>query len=451
MEKCAEIKRGRRTLLSCREVRGNPAALYRKSQLNSSVNCVQTFAPIKPTVFKVDIKNKYEIRATEQCPFFKQAPDSSQPNLGEVTWRITNSTPALLNEQTTQSRHTTTESRRCPSRSTSAIAKTPAENKMSFMTAYGTKCGLLERTSSRASSCCSPTFAKNESEIRELKFQSLDDELEKLIQQIIDEQHITREEINSPHHAVKNHLSRKEVVFGLPCRQAELNVRESLHLYLPTHDIQEEEEFTNTGGPPEDVSQNLEDSNGDLNGKQNWKKAETKQEEKNGCRIKDSAWASPSGSRLKDQMQRGLPCVQTSAPAPAVNVNSIEQKKYSELLDDPWNRLNQTQPLKHDYVNHPMVDLTIYDLEAELDNIYSVQENIHIKNLRSNTNEHLTLASSTENDKEKIKIFGTHIWKPQYYVVSHQTNFLDKPQDIHQKQHISRVHMARNMSPHAKQ
>ncbi|XP_038638368.1 uncharacterized protein LOC119955838 isoform X3 [Scyliorhinus canicula] len=394
MEKCAEIKRGRRTLLSCREVRGNPAALYRKSQLNSSVNCVQTFAPIKPTVFKVDIKNKYEIRATEQCPFFKQAPDSSQPNLGEVTWRITNSTPALLNEQTTQSRHTTTESRRCPSRSTSAIAKTPAENKMSFMTG---------------------------------------------------------EEINSPHHAVKNHLSRKEVVFGLPCRQAELNVRESLHLYLPTHDIQEEEEFTNTGGPPEDVSQNLEDSNGDLNGKQNWKKAETKQEEKNGCRIKDSAWASPSGSRLKDQMQRGLPCVQTSAPAPAVNVNSIEQKKYSELLDDPWNRLNQTQPLKHDYVNHPMVDLTIYDLEAELDNIYSVQENIHIKNLRSNTNEHLTLASSTENDKEKIKIFGTHIWKPQYYVVSHQTNFLDKPQDIHQKQHISRVHMARNMSPHAKQ
>ncbi|XP_072344545.1 uncharacterized protein [Scyliorhinus torazame] len=395
MEKCAEINRGRRTLLSCREVCGNPAALHKKSQLNSSVNCVQTVAPIKPTVFKVAIKNKYEIRATEQWPFFKQAPDSSQPNLGKVTpWRISNSTPALLNEQTTQSRHTTTESRRCPSRSTSAIAKTPAENKMSF---------------------------------------------------------ITEEEINSPHHAVKNHLSRKEVVLGIPCRQAEVNVRESLHLYLPTHDIQEEEEFTTTGGPSEDVSQNLEVSNVDLNGKQNWKKAETKQEEKNACCIRDSAWASPPGSRLKDQMQRGITCVQKSVPAPAVSVNSIEQKKYSELLDDPWNRLNQTQPLKHNYVNHPMVDLTIYDLEAELDNIHSLQENKHIKNLRSNTNEQLTLASSTENDKEKIKIFGTGIWKPQYYVVSHQTTSLDKPQDIHQKQHISRVHMAQNMSPHAKQ
>ncbi|XP_078083712.1 uncharacterized protein LOC144503086 [Mustelus asterias] len=318
------------------------------------------------------MKNKYEIRTTEQCPSFKQPPDSSQLNLGKVTtWRSINSMPASLHRQTPQNRHTATESQRCPSRSTNPKAKTPVEDRMSVMTAYGTKCGLLERTSSRASSCLSPTFAKNESEIRELKFKSLDDELEKLIQQIIDEQHIAREDIIKPNLDAEDHLSRKEVVMETPCQQTEI-VRERLHLYLPTHDVQEEEEFTITGEPPEDVLQNLAESNGDLKEKQNYKNTKTKQEEKNGCCIKDSAWAYPPNNRLKDQMQGKLTRAWKSLPAPAVNVNSIEQNTYSEILEDPWNRLNHPQPLKDSYANRRMVDLTIYDLEAELYNIHNL-------------------------------------------------------------------------------
>ncbi|XP_041050419.1 uncharacterized protein LOC121281536 [Carcharodon carcharias] len=395
MEKCADLNKRRGTLLSCgSSVRGNSAAPHKKSQLDSSVNCVQTLELIKPTVFKVSIKDKYEIRTTDICPSLKQPPDSSQLNLGKVTaWSNTNSVPTSLKRQTTQSWHTRTEPQRCPPRSTNPKDKTPLENKMSFIAAFGTKCGLLERTSSRASSCRSLTFSKNESKIQELKFQSLDDELENLIQQIIDEQHITSEDNTSPNHDAEDHISKKEMVMETPCetvassvtldsefQQTEVNVHETLHLYLPIHDIQEEEEFTTTGEPCEDVSQNLEVSSGDLKRKQNYKNTKTKQEEKNGNWIKDSAWASPPGSRFKDHMQRRLTHARKSVPAPAVNVNSIEQKKYSEILEDPWSRLNQTQPLKHNYIDRPMFDLTIYDLEAELDNTNRLQEGIYINN-----------------------------------------------------------------------
>ncbi|XP_067867975.1 uncharacterized protein [Heterodontus francisci] len=466
MEKCIDINQRRRTLLSCGRGRGNPVAPDQKNPSHSSVNYVQALELIKPTVYKVAIKNKYEIRATDQCPSLKQRPDSSQLNLGKVTaWDNTISIPASLKRQTTQSRHTT-EPRRCPSRSTNLKAKTPVEDNMSFITAYGTKCGLLERTNSRPSSCRNPTFIKNESQIRGLDSQSLDDELETIIQQIIDEQNVMREDNISTNHDAEDHLSRKEVVVETPCeiaassvihdsefQQTEVNVRETLHLYLPTHDIQEEEEFTTTGEPSEEVSQNLEVFNGDLKRKQKCKNIETKREDKNGSRMRDSAWASQPDSGLKDQMQRRSTFARKNIPTAAVDVYFVQPKKYPETLEDSWTNPNQTQPLKHNFINRPEADLTIYDLEVELEDAHRLQEDTHINISQSYTNENITLVTGTEYDKEKAKNFGASAWKSAHSIVSvnDQMNFLSRPQNIWQKQCISRVQMARYKPPHTKQ
>ncbi|GCC27673.1 hypothetical protein chiPu_0006099 [Chiloscyllium punctatum] len=354
MEKCTDINQRRRTLLNYRRVRGNPAAQQKQIQLDSSVNCVQGLEPIKPTVFKVAIKNKYDIRATDQSPSLKQPPDSSQLNLGEGNRRT----------------------------------KYDAEDQ----------------------------------------------------------------------------VSRKEVVMETPCETAassvtfdsefqgtEVNIRETLHFYLPIHDIQDEEEFTTIGEPPADVSQDPVITNGVLKREQNCKNTKTKQDDKNGNRVKDSAWASAHGIGLQDQMQRRLTRARKSVPVPVVTVYSIEENEYSEISEHPWNRLSQTQPLKYNYVNRPVVDLTIYDLETELDEDHSFQANTHVNNSQSNANENLSLISCAKNDKEKSKTIGSSAWKPQHYVVIDQTKFLARPQNIQHKPCISSVQMARNKLSHTKQ
>ncbi|XP_048469686.1 uncharacterized protein LOC125486386 [Rhincodon typus] len=405
MEKCTDINQRRRTLLNDRRVRGNPAAQQKQNQLNSSVKCVQSLEPIKPTVFKVAIKNKYDIKATDQNPSLKQPPDSSQLNLRKVTaWGNASSMSASLKKQCTL---TTTESQRYLSRSTNPKDKMPVENNMFY---------------------------------------------------------ITGEDNRRTKHDAEDHVSRKEVVLEMPCetaassvtfdsefQQTEINNRETLHFYLPTHDIQDEEEFTTTREPSADVSQDPDITNGVLNREQNCKSTKPKQEDKNGNRVKDSAWASAPGSGLRDQMQRRLTCARKTVPVPVVTVYSVEQNEYSEISEHPRNRLNQTQPLKHNYVNHSVVDLTIYDLETELDEDHSVQENTHVDSSQSNANENLTLIACTKNDREKSNTFGSSTWKPQRYVVIDQTNFLARPQNIQHKPCISSVQMVRNKLSHTKQ
>ncbi|XP_043575678.1 uncharacterized protein LOC122564660 [Chiloscyllium plagiosum] len=404
MEKCTDINQRRRTLLNYRRVRGNPAAQQKQIQLDSSVNCVQGLEPIKPTVFKVAIKNKYDIRATDQSPSLKQPPDSSQLNLGKVTaWGNASSMSASLKRQCTL----TTEPQRYPSRSTNPKGKTPVQNKMFYITGEGN---------------------------RRTKYDAEDQ------------------------------VSRKEVVMETPCETAassvtfdsefqgtEVNIRETLHFYLPIHDIQDEEEFTTIGEPPADVSQDPVITNGVLKREQNCKNTKTKQDDKNGNRVKDSAWASAHGIGLQDQMQRRLTRARKSVPVPVVTVYSIEENEYSEISEHPWNRLSQTQPLKHNYVNRPVVDLTIYDLETELDEDHSFQANTHVNNSQSNANENLSLTSCAKNDKEKSKTVGSSTWKPQRYVVIDQTNFLARPQNIQHKPCISSVQMVQNKLSHTKQ
>uniref|UniRef100_UPI00398EFBEF uncharacterized protein isoform X2 n=1 Tax=Pristiophorus japonicus TaxID=55135 RepID=UPI00398EFBEF len=473
MEKCAELNERRRALLRYRGTRGNPAVPDKKDQLHSSVNCVRALELIKPTVFKVTIKNKYEISATDRHPpviySYKPSLDSSQLNLGKVTaWGNTTSIPASLKNQTTQSRPTA-ETRRYPFRSTTPKVKTPDENRMLCIAAYGTKCDLQKRRNLGVSSYCSPTFIKNESPIRAINIESLDNGLEKLIHQFLDEQNLTREDNTCiiTNHDAEDHLSRKEeLLVEASCetasssgsldsefQQTEVNVRETLHLYLPTHDIQEEEEFTNACEPPEDdVSKNSEVSNGNLKRREKYKNTKKKQDDKKDSRIKVSTWASRPGSGFKDQMQRRPTCTRKSVPAATITGVFIEQKKEETFADHP-SSLNQTQPLEHNYINRPVVDLTICDLEAEPDDAHRPQENAHINNSQSNTNENPTLVTDTENDKEKTKTFGFSTYKLKYWVVNinNKANLLGRPQNIQQKQCISRIQMARYKPPHAKQ
>ncbi|XP_048415021.1 uncharacterized protein LOC125465474 [Stegostoma tigrinum] len=399
MEKCTDINQRRRTLLNYRRVRGNPAAQQTQNQLDSSVTCVHSLEPLKPTVFKVAIKNKYDIKA-HQNPSLKQPPHSSQLNLGKVTaWGNANSMSASIKKQCTL----TTESRRYLSRSTNPKDKMPVES-MFYIT------GDNRRTK----------------------------------------------------HDAEDHVSRKEVVLVMPCETAassvtfdsefqktEINNRETLHFYLPTHDIQEEEEFTTAREPSADVSQDPDITNGVLNREQNCKSTKPKQEDKNGIRVKDSAWASAPGSGLRDQMQRRLTCARKSVPVPIVTVYSIEQNEYSEISEHPQNRLNQTQP-KHNHFNHSAVELTIHDLETELDEDQSVQER-HVDSSQSNANENLTLIACRKNDREKSNTFGSSTWKPQRYVVIDQTNFLAGLQNIQHKPCVSSVQMVQNKLSHTKQ
>ncbi|XP_069744468.1 uncharacterized protein [Narcine bancroftii] len=353
MENCAEYHPRRRSWLGSRTTRLNPD---QKNQLHSSANCAHALELIKPTVFKVAIKKKYEIGSNDRYLALNSShkpSESPQPNRGKVVaWTNTTCIPALIKGH--DQCRPKAEIRRCPFRSTEPKSKALTENRMPYITGKD----------------------------------SIDTNLD-----------------------ADNHLSRKEEIgIETSCeietpyksldsefQQTKVNVRETLHLYLPNPDIYEEEELT-TWEPDMGVSQKAEESTENINIKGEYKNINKIQDS---SRIKGSAWLYKSNGELKGQMQRRSMCARKCAHPTPITCYFMKQK--TEIFQDSQDRLNQPQPLKANGRIDSMAELNIYDLETELDNAKSLQESIQNKS-QFNANENPTL-SEAKNDKVKSKIF----------------------------------------------
>ncbi|XP_051893181.1 uncharacterized protein LOC127582161 [Pristis pectinata] len=368
MEKCVNPNQRRR---SCRTARLNPEI---KNQLPSSLNCARALELIKPTVFKVAIKNKYEIGPTDRYPSLnsshKPPPESSQLNRGKVAaWTNTTCIPAPIKVH--DQCRPKTEIRKCPFRSTEPKSKTPAENGMSYITGKDSKSTKLDA----------------------------DDHLS------------SKEEIEAQTSCEIGASSRS---LDLEFQQTEVNAREILHLYLPNLDIHEEEEFSTRWEPDEGVSQKSKVSAENMKIKGKYKNINKIQDSSG---IKGSAWICRPGDELKGQVQRKPMCARKCVHPTSISCYFMEQKKYSETFQDPPNGLNRAQPLKHNSRNDSMAELNIYDLETELDDAHRPQENTH-NSSPSNTNENPTLVTDAENDREKTKIFVFNATEPKEFVMN---------------------------------
>ncbi|XP_078282140.1 uncharacterized protein LOC144608347 isoform X2 [Rhinoraja longicauda] len=344
-----------------------------------------------------------------------------------------------------------TDSRRCSFRS-EPKSNAPAENRMPYITAYGIKCDLLQKTSSRGSLCQSPTLIRNESSLQGEIVLNLDDELEKIIQQIIDDQDLVlRKDKISTNQDADDHLSRKEDIgveasceIGAPSRfhdsefqETKVNARETLHLYLPSLDIQEEEEYLTTREPGAGVSQKSEKSTEDMKIKGKDKNIDKIQEP---SRIKRSAWACQPGDELKGQMQKRPTSVKKCAQPTPVICYFTDTIKYSEAFQDPQNGIDQIQPIKHNTRNDSTLDLNISDLEAEPDDAHGLQENTQNYS-KPSTKENPSPVTVSENDRERTKIpiqCNNLVFNAKEYVI----NVLPtaKLQNIRQKYYFSNSH-----------
>ncbi|XP_055515820.1 uncharacterized protein LOC129711866 [Leucoraja erinacea] len=406
MEKCADPNQRRRF---CPAIRLNPV---KKNQMHSSVNCSRALELIRPTVFKVAIKKKYEIGPTDQylsITSSHKSPESSQLRRGKVAW--TNTTATIKGHIQPKPKP---DSRRCSFRSTEPKSNAPAENRIPQITAYGIKCDLLQKTSSRGSLCQSPTLIRNVSALGGGGIvQNLDNELEMLIQQIIDDQDLIRKHKLSTNQDADDHLSRKEDIgveasceidvssrfHDLEFQESKVNARETLHLYLPSLDIQEEEDYPTAREPDAGVSQTSEESTEDMKIKGKDKNINKIQQSN---RIKRSAWACQPGGELKGQMQK-RPSEKKYAHPTSVTCYFVDTKTYSEAFQDRQNGLDEIQPIKHNSRNDAMLDLKIYDLEAESDDGHAVQENSQ-NNSNPRSKENPTPVTVVENDRERTKI-----------------------------------------------
>ncbi|XP_072096012.1 uncharacterized protein [Mobula birostris] len=357
MEKGAGPTRRRR---SCRAARLNPD---KKNQLHSSLNCAHALELIKPTIFKVAIKNKYEIGPTYryQSPnsSHRPPPESSQINRGKVaawTNTICNSAPIKAHDLSRPK----TEVQKCHFRSTEPKSQIPAENRMPYITG---KDGVST---------------------------NLDADI-----------HLSRkEEIETQTYC---ELGASSGSLDSEYQQTKVNSRETLHLYLPNLDIHEEEESPFVWEPAEVVSQKSEVLASAENTKLKEKHKNISKIEDSGT-IKGSAWVCRPGGELKGQMQRRPMFERKCVHPTSITCYFMGQKQYSKILQDSPHGLNRTQPLKHKSRNDSRAELNIYDLEAELDDAHRPQENTHNR-LRSNTNQNPALVNDAEEDREKTKIF----------------------------------------------
>ncbi|XP_032904656.1 uncharacterized protein LOC116990795 isoform X2 [Amblyraja radiata] len=348
MEKCADPNQRHRF---CPAIRLNPV---KKNQMHSSVNCSRALELLRPTVFKVAIKKKYEIGPTDQylsITSSHKSPESSQLRRGKVAW--TNTTAPVKGHIQPRPKP---DSRRCSFRSTEPKSNAPAENRMPQIT------GKYKLSTNQDA-----------------------------------DGHLSRKEDIGVEASCEIDVSSR--FHDSEFQETKVNARETLHLYLPSLDIQEEEEYPTAREPDAGVSQTSEESTEDMKIKGKDKNI-TKIQESN--RIKRSAWACQPGGELKGQMQK-RPSEKKYAHPTSVTCYFGDTKKYSEAFQDRQNGLDEIQPIKHNSRNDAMLDLKIYDLEAEPDDGHALQENSQ-NNSNPRSKENPTPVTVVENDRERTKI-----------------------------------------------
>ncbi|XP_007905512.2 uncharacterized protein LOC103187701 isoform X2 [Callorhinchus milii] len=258
-----------------------------------------------------------------------------------------------------------------------AKARLPAEIIEPCITALGTKCDLQKRPQSATSSC--HRSIKKELETIHDALLNSDSELEKLIEEILDNENIKGMMVKDFIHTdqVTDYIFTEEplpvktldgsktpsYLAAFPASQTQENSRETLHLYLPTQKSLDKDEVIAAWQPLQD--EDPHSSGVSINHLKNVQNYSQNVFETSG-RIKKETTANLANLlKIEKIPSRSHPATKQRRTASAKK--HVHTTKVNLHFEYPQNNLYErpVRPFKHNSIKNSEVDLTLYDLELE--------------------------------------------------------------------------------------